>query len=429
MKKLCIIISIFMCQTLFAQQPVPAKVQSKIICLRGATVHVGNGDVLENADVVFDRGKIIYVGKADPKHDQYEPISCSGKQLYPGFIAPNTTLGLTEIEAVRATNDFYETGLNNASTRSLTAYFSDSKIIPTVRSNGVLVAQVVPRGGLFSGNSSVMQLDAWNWEDAVMKADDGLHLNWPSMSLASIHATEKEDSEKNKSYEKNVQTIEQFFTDAKAYAAFKNIEKNVKLEAAQALFTGNKTLFIHVDRKREMIDAVGMSNKFGIQKVVLVGAYDAYKITDYLIEKKVAVMLQRPHSLPMHDYDDIDLPFKMAKKLQDAGVVYCLQNEGDMEAMNARNLPFLAGTCVTYGLTKEQAISAISSSTAKILGIDQMCGTIEVGKDATLFISAGDALDMRTNQVELAFIQGRLLSLTSIQSELYERYKNKYGLK
>jgi imidazolonepropionase-like amidohydrolase len=100
-----------------------------------------------------------------------------------------------------------------------------------------------------------------------------------------------------------------------------------------------------------------------------------------------------------------------------------------MEAMNARNLPFLAGTCVTYGLTKEQALSAISSSTAKILGIDQMCGTIEVGKDATLFISAGDALDMRTNQVELAFIQGRLLSLTSIQSELYERYKNKYGLK
>lgn len=429
MKKLFSSLIILASQLTYAQQPVPAPAQWKTLCLRGARIHVGNGKVIENADVVFDKGKLTYVGAYAETNSAFEVISCVGKEIYPGFIAPNSTLGLTEIEAVRATNDFYETGLNNASTRALTAYFSDSKVIPTVRSNGVLMAQVTPRGGLFSGNSSIMQLDAWNWEDAVIKADDGLHMNWPSMLMSAAVNNEKEEGDRHKNYEKSTQNIQQFFADAKAYQHSTQQEKNIKLEAVLPLFTGEKTLFIHVDRKREMVDAVSICKKHGILKIVLVGAYDAYQVTSFLKENNIAVMIQRPHSLPMHDYNEVDLPYKMAKRLQDAGILFCIQNEGDMEAMNARNLPFLAGTCAAYGLTKEDAVSAISLQTAKVLGIDNRCGSIEVGKDATLFVSSGDALDMKSNQVEFAFIQGRLIALSNIQSELYQRYKNKYGLK
>ena len=102
------------------------------------------------------------------------------KHIYPAFIAPNTTIGLTEIDAVRATHDYAETGNINPNIRSLIAYNTDSKIINTVRTNGILIAQVTPQGGLISGQSSVVYLDGKNWQDAVLKADDGIHINWPN---------------------------------------------------------------------------------------------------------------------------------------------------------------------------------------------------------------------------------------------------------
>lgn len=134
-------------------------------------------------------------------------------------------------------------------------------------------------------------------------------------------------------------------------------------------------------------------------------------------------MLGRVHELPKSDEDDIHLPFKLPGILQNAGILFCLQNEGDMEAMGARNLPFLAGTARTYGLTTEQAVAAISLNAAKIIGVDQVYGSIDVGKSATLFISKGDALDMKTNQVTTIIVDGKLQSVRNHQDDLYEKYK------
>ena len=92
----------------------------------------------------------------------------------------NTTLGLVEIDAVRATDDEDELGEMLPHIRAAIAYNAESRVVESVRPNGVLMAQVVPRGGRISGSSSVMQLDAWNWEDALMKADEGIHLHWPN---------------------------------------------------------------------------------------------------------------------------------------------------------------------------------------------------------------------------------------------------------
>ncbi len=425
-----IVILLFCAATSFAQQPVPAPKQTKTICLKGGNVHVGTGIVINKGDVVFNDGKLTYVGEAKADIADAEIINCEGKEIYPGFIAPNSTLGLTEIEAVRATNDFNEVGQNNASTRALIAFYTDSKVIPTVRSNGVLMAQVTPRGGLFSGLSSIVHLDAWNWEDAIIRADDGIHLNWPEMQPPSL-TEEKEGAanEKNKNYDRTLQVITKFFADAKAYGLSNPSEINLRLEAAKGLMTASKTLYIHANEPREMMDAVNISRQFGVKNIVLVGARGAYLITDFLKQNNIAVMIQRPHSLPNRVDDDVDFPFKNAALLQKAGILFCIQNEGDMEAMNSRNIPFLAGTCASYGLGREEAIASITLNPAKILGIDKTCGSLEAGKDATLFVSSGDALDMRTNNVERAYIQGRKLQLTSQQTELNERYKSKYGVR
>lgn len=160
--------------------------------------------------------------------------------------------------------------------------------------------------------------------------------------------------------------------------------------------------------------------------MTIVGGYYAYKNAPLLLENNVSVLLRRVHDLPLLEDEDVNLPFKNAKLLSDAGVLVGLENMGDMERMQVRNLPFYAGTCVAWGMDKEKALQLITSNSAKIIGIDANYGTLESGKSATLFISEGDALDMKTNKVTTAFIDGRQISLESHQTELYERYKEKF---
>jgi imidazolonepropionase-like amidohydrolase len=197
----------------------------------------------------------------------------------------------------------------------------------------------------------------------------------------------------------------------------------------RGIFDGTQTLFIHAQEEKQIIDAVQMAKKFGIKKIVIVGGYDAYKTADLLKDNSIGVLLRNVHDMPNSADEDIDLPYKMARILVNKGILVGLENSGEMERMQTRNLPFLAGTCAAYGLDKEQALQLITGNTAKILGIDTFCGTLEQGKDATLFISQGDALDMRTNQLTEIFIQGRKLNLETHQTKLNDKYKVKYNQK
>lgn len=413
-----------------------ANAQSKSFLLVGGTVHTGNGIVIVNAVVGVKDGKINLVGEVNDKFeksDYAEVIDIKGKEVYPGIIAPNSTLGLTEIDAVRATNDFRDVGAILPNVRSEIAYNTDSKIIPTIRSNGVLLVQATPRGGIVSGTSSIMKLSGWNWEDAVYKADDGVHMNWPQLQTRKFideDNTELGPVEKNKEYTKHVNDLKKFVADAKAYnESDTREERNLRFDAMKGLFNGNQITFIYADNVKEITEAIYFSKQYGLKRLVIVGGKESWMITDVLKENNVAVILSRVHSLPQRAEEDVDLPYKLPFLLYKAGVLFCLGNEGDMEAMGTRNLPFLAGTAAAYGLHEEYALTAITLNTAKILGVDKTVGSIEVGKDATLFISTGDALDMRTNNVEKAYIQGLPVDLNNDQKNLYLKYKNKYGLK
>src|SRR5438270_3672987 len=172
----CMLISAMAQETVY-----PAPKQSQPIAITGATVHVGNGQVLNNATVVMVDGKIIAVGTGVAIPAGAQTVSANGKHVYPGLILSSSNLGLVEIPSVRATNDVQEIGEMNPNVRSIVAYNTDSKIINTLRSNGILLANIVPEGGLLSGSSSVVQLDAWTPQDAAYKTDQGIHFNMPSM--------------------------------------------------------------------------------------------------------------------------------------------------------------------------------------------------------------------------------------------------------
>lgn len=418
-------------QVATAQETVlPVPPQEKPVYLTNAVVHIGNGKVIEKGTVAFIKGKITAIGASVPAAPgDATVIDLQGQHVYPGIIAPITNLGLVEFESVRATVDYEEVGEINPSIRSIISYNADSKVINTLRSNGILLAQVMPEGGLVSGTSSIVQLDAWNWEDAVYKMDNGVHFFMPRLIPVSspfAPPAAGPGSDRVKASMEKIAQVRAFFREAKAYASEeKHTVTNLKFEALAPLFKKERKLFIHCNLVKEMLMAIDFAKEFNVDAVVVGGA-DAWMMADILKQNNMPVILQQPHSLPIMQDDDVDQPYKNAALLQKAGVLFCLSNEGFWQQ---RNLMFEAGTAVAYGLTKEEALTAVTASTAKILGIDQQTGTLEAGKDANIAVSTGDILDMKTSNVTRAFIQGREVSLDNKQKQLYEKYEVKYKLK
>lgn len=410
-----------------------AQTKKRVLLMNG-TAHIGNGQVIDNSYVAFTDDRIDLVTDARvarldlTKFDTV--IDLSGKHIYPGFIAPNCILGLQEAESVRQTSDYAEVGDYNPHIRSLIAYNTDSKILETVKANGVLYTQCTPRYGVISGSSSVLATDGWNWEDAVLKADDGIHVNFPNSILKHGWWAEPQPSERNNKFNEQLNELTAFFENAKAYYNTSAItEKNLRFEAMKGVFNGSKNLYLHTDYVKDIIVAVNFAKKFGIKKIIIVGGKDSYKVTQLLKENKVAVMVNRLHDLPELPEADTDILYKLPYLLQKDSVMFCLQNQGDMEAMNSRNLTYLAGTAAAYGLTREQALQSITLSTAKILGVDSLIGSLEVGKIASIVVSEGDVLDMKSSTIILAFVNGRRIKTTNFQNELYKKYADKFGIK
>lgn len=400
---------------------------SQSVLFMNGTAHIGNGQVINQSAIGIKDGKLMVVANALVTKVDVRlfdtVIDIKGQHVYPGIIGTNSTLGLSEVEAVRATIDFDETGAYNPNVRSLIAYNTDSRVIPTVRSNGILLVQTTPRGGRISGSSSVMRTSGWNWEDAVAREDDGIHVNWPSYYQQSPSKPGSRSP-----YEMQVEELTTFLRDAQAYAQSTDPDKkDLRFTSMRGIFKGAQRLYIHAQFAKEIIDAVNLCRDLSIKLPVLVGGYDAWRLTDLLKENRVAVMYRRVHELPMREDDPIDLPYRVPALLKEAGVEFCLQNAGDQEAANLRNLPFQAGHTVAYGLTPEQALESITLAPARILGIDQQYGSLETGKSATIFISKGDALDMMTNQVTHIFVDGQAVSTDNHHEQLYRKFSEHYA--
>jgi len=432
-QNILILLFLLSCVSLYAQDDVyPAKEYKGLLFIKNGTIHIGNGQVIENGTIQVNNGKIEKVGTDIPiPADNVKVFDAKGKQVYPGLILSSTQLGLKEIggNAVRGSNDFSELGDYNTNIRSIVAYNADSKIMGTLRANGILLADTYPQGGLLPGSSSVVQLDAWNYEDAAYKTDIAIHFNMPELlnRPRGFFGRQQAPEDPVKQGLEKVEEVKNFFRQAKAYLQEgTHKETNLKFEAVRGLFEKKQKFFVHCDIVRQMLLAIDFAKEFGFE-VVLVGASESYQIAGLLKQNNIAVILSQEHALPTSDDDDVDQPYKTPFILKQAGVFFALND--DDESARHRNLPFNAGTAVAYGLTKEEALTAITLNAAKILGIDDRTGSIEAGKDANIIISEGDILDIRTSIVTNAFIQGRQVSLENKQTQLYERYKNKYGLK
>jgi imidazolonepropionase-like amidohydrolase len=410
----------------FAQAPRPADSQEQPIAIENATIHIGNGQVVENGYIAFMAGKITSVGEGSaPQVDGQKVIDAMGKDIYPGLIMPATNLGLEEVSAVRATRDYQEVGSITPNVRSQVAFNTDSEILPTYRFNGILTAQVAPQGGFVTGSSSIMMLDAWNWEDATFEKDDAIHVNWPAKTFGARWWMGETARRPNENYDEQVKMITDLFKDAKAYASGDNSPVNLKLEAMKGVINGQKRVFVYADQASVIVEAINSLLDMKVANIVLVGGEDAYYVRELLVDNNIPVILDNIHRRPSREEEAVDWPYRLPGLLTEAGVQVSLRHSGMLA--RGRNLPFYAGTSAAYGMNKEDALKMITSNTAKALGVGDRLGTLEEGKDATLLLVEGDLLDMRSSIIIKAFIQGRDVITEGKQQVLYERFKEKYG--
>jgi imidazolonepropionase-like amidohydrolase len=422
--------ALFAATTASAHDIIPAAAQTGPVVIRGATVHPISGEAIANGRVRFEQGKLIAVGGDDVSLAGAQVVDAAGKHVYPGLIAANSVLGLVEIGAVRATVDVAEVGLNAANVRAEVAVNPDSDLIPVTRSNGVLLALSAPQAGgngVIAGTSALLQLEGWTWEEMTVKAPVGLHVTWPSRFIPAGFTTEAAEAMRKAANDKR-DALTRAFEEAQAYATAaerRDAATDLRLAAMQPFLDAGKPVFLHADDAQSIDDALAFALKFTLNAVIVGGA-EAWRVTDRLRAQNVPVILGGTHVLPLRRADPIDAIYANAGKLAAAGVRFALATPGDgFDTSNLRNLPYQAASAAAYGLGKDEALRAITLYPAQILGVADRVGSLEVGKDATLFVSDGDPMDARSN-VERAWIGGREIDLSNRQSRLYEKYKQKY---
>jgi imidazolonepropionase-like amidohydrolase len=404
-------------------------------------VHTVSGETFSPGQVLIQDGKIAAVGKTVPAQGA-RAVPLDGQHLYPGLIDLNTVVGLTEIQAVRATQDNTESGEFDPDVRSWIAVNPDSELIPVTRANGIAYFEPVPQGGPIAGQSGLVAVDGWTTEQMTIKKPVALHLFWPNLNLSLDTASgpRRRGPTKPKSLEDQakerrakIQAIVDFFDEAQAYAKAREAAATGKAskpkivpawEAMLPYVLGELPVTVHADEVRQIRTAVHWAST-NHYKIILADGRDAWVLADQLASNRIPVVYTHVFTQPTRDTDSYDVHFHAPAVLHDAGVQVVFSAGSDsFAAPSARNLPFDAAQAVAFGLPAAEALKGITLYPAQLAGVADRLGSIEPGKEATLVACDGDILDLRAN-VKRLWLAGKEVSLESRHTRLYEKYRNR----
>lgn len=399
----------------------------------GAKLHPVSSAPIDNGQMLVDGGKIIAIGSdLSAQAAGAQTVDLSGRWVVPAYILANSVMGLTEIETVRGSVDVAETGAINPNARAQVAINPDSELFAVARANGVLYAHVVPQvsqGGVIAGLSALIKLEGWTWEDMTVKAPVGLHLMWPSSRLPPwLPAPMREEA--MKSAVRSRELIEQAFDDAAAYRSAAQAGQvpavDARWEAMLPVLDGKTRLYIHALDLQQIREVLDFTRQRKLD-FVLVGGQDGWRVADELSARKVPVILHTPFELPLRRHEGFDVNYANAGKLASAGIHIAIAGDASTFAATLeRNLPYAAGQAVSFGLSWEQGLRAITLAPAQILGVADRLGSLEVGKDASFIVSSGDPLDVRSSIVA-AYLNGAPVDLSSKHTRLRDKFEGKYA--
>lgn len=419
--------------SLVAHDIIPGARQTKPIVISNATLHTVSGEVIKSGTIVLKDGKIAEIGTNLTIPAEATRIDAEGKHVYPGLIDPLSNIGLTEIDSVRATIDSRETGNLNPNVRAAAAFNPDSELIPVARANGVLLAVSSPDGGLISGRSALMMMDGWTWEDMTLKADVGMHINWPRAGGPGGGREGgpggpggRGEGASNDELKLLSETLEQVERYRSSMQSANPPKFDARLAALIPVIEGKMPFIVSATRAAQIRSAIAFAKDRKL-KLVIYGGYEAMECQELLIAEKVPVIVAGVYRLPTRRELPYDDSYTLPARLHQAGITFCIATAGRFGGSTLRNLPYHAATASAYGLDPAIALRSITLSTAEILGAADRVGSLAVGLDATLFLADGDILETPT-QVTHAFIQGRAVDLNSRHTQLYKKYSAKYAI-
>jgi imidazolonepropionase-like amidohydrolase len=425
--------STILCLALVAVLAAPAS-RAETIAFTHAVVHTAAGPALENATVVVQNGKIASVGK-DAAPAGARIVDCTGKHLWPGFVAPWTALGLVEVGSVLGTVDDQEAGAINPNVRADVEINPDSELLPVARLNGITSAVVVPDGngttGGITGASALIHLDGWTREDMTIKAPLGLHVVWPAMGINHGWFETRSEEQQKKDRDQAIRAIRDAFDDARAYMTAREAEgksgvprhdQDVRWDAMVKALRGEIPVVFHAAALNQIEASLKFADEQGLKKLVLADGYDAWRIAPELKRRNIPVILGPAQELPRRSYEPYDQGMGKAARLYEAGVRFCISDGGGSgSAANARNLPYEAAYAAAYGLPHDEALKAVTLYPAQIFGVADRIGSIEPGKIADLVLGSGDPLEIETH-VEQVWIAGKPVSMENRQTRLFHKY-------
>ncbi len=409
------------------------------VLYRAKAVHTVSGETFRPGELLVEKDRIIAVGKNLKSRSKPKLIDWPNLQIYPGLISPASSLGLAEISALRPTRDYSEVGDFTPDVEAWVAVNPDSELIPVARANGVAHALVAPMGGTIAGTSGLVRLDGWGVEAMTVKKSVALHVWWPGLALNAAPKEQWNDPKQYKSLKEQAKNrkrvlakIDDFFDDAEAYAQAKKVGgQNFAIvpawEAMLPFLRGKAPVMVHADELRQIKMVVAWAKRRKL-RLILAGARDAWQTADLLAKEKVPVIFQHVFTAPSRDLDPHDVHFRAPGFLVKAGVKTAIGLRlGSWTAANLRNLPYHAAHAVPYGLSRKDALAAITLHPAEILGVANRLGSLAKGKEATFLAADGDLLDPRTIVRHLV-LAGKETSLESRHTRLYEKYRRRPSL-
>jgi imidazolonepropionase-like amidohydrolase len=385
--------------------------------LVGATLHPIDGSDVPNGTLLVENGRIAAIGAEVPLPDACPTIRLDGLHVYPGLIDAGTTLGLVEIGKVRETHDFAEGGLFQPDLRAGIAINPDSELIPVARAGGITSIHVRPVGGIIAGQTSLAQLAGWTVPELLLVESAALQVNWPT----------------GRDRQRTIDDLRQFLKEARIYDRVRtahdkspgdptlpSVTVDPRYEALRPFVRGEKPVHVEADAQQQILEAVQFAKEESL-KLVITGGTDAWKVAPLLKERGIPVIIGPTMRAPVEDYDPFDAPYANPGRLWEAGVKFCIRSNN---ASNSRNAPFEAAIAVAYGLPENEALKAVTLSSAEILGVADRLGSLTPGKRADLIITDGSPL-LITTQVRGVILAGKPYAPESRQTRLAERYRQR----
>jgi len=390
------------------------------IVITNATIYtMSNEGTMQNASMVIIDGKIAAMGKNIPLPMGVKYIDAKGGSITPGLFNSHTHIGLEEVSAIRATDDFMTTNKDiTASLKIADAFNPNSVVIPHNRMHGLIRALIVPESGsgLIAGQAALVDLSG-SYQSVlndyvalvVNLGETGQHLAGGSRAAAYLQLVNLLDEARD--YSKN----KQFYLRGQSRDFHLSMSD---LEALQPIINRQKPMIISVNRAADILQTLKIAKQQKLQ-IILYGAAEGWMVKQQIAEAGVAVILDPVDNLP-GSYETLGSRLDNATLLQQAGVTLLFTGMGWQNTHNAYLVRQSAGNAVANGLSKTDALAAITRNPAKVFGMDDY-GVLSLGSVANLVLWSGDLFEV-TSEARKVFINGNLVPMQSRSIRLRDRY-------